>query len=154
MKKRYDFILRPMTAEDYDGVYALWQTIKGFALRSVDDSREGVVRFLSRNPGLSVVAEADGAIVGAILCGHDGRRGCLYHVCVAEKYRRFGIGQSMVERCVDALTKEGISKVNLIAFRVNEVGNMFWGKLEWVYRDDLNYYDLVLNDKNIISIVE
>ena len=67
-----------MQIEDYEQVYALWLTISGFAIRSVDDSKEGVERFLQRNPGISVVAEEDGKIVGAILCGHDGRRGCLY----------------------------------------------------------------------------
>ena len=66
--------IRDMTIEDYDGVYTLWMTIKGFAIRSIDDAREGVERFLSRNPGISVVAVKDGEIVGSILCGHDGRR--------------------------------------------------------------------------------
>lgn len=80
-------MIRAMTIEDYEGVKALWLTIKGFAIRSIDDSREGVTRFLDRNPGTSVVAVEDGRIVGAILCGHDGRRGCLYHVCVAKEYR-------------------------------------------------------------------
>ena len=74
--------IRPMTIEDYDEVYALWMTIKGFGIRSIDDSREGTERFLKRNPTTSIVAEADGKLVGAILCGHDGRTGCFYHVCV------------------------------------------------------------------------
>ena len=69
-------MIRIMTIDDYDGVYRLWKKIKGFGLRSVDDSREGVQRFLRRNPAPSVVAEEDGKIVGSILCGHDGRRGC------------------------------------------------------------------------------
>lgn len=75
-------MVRLMTIEDYDQVRALWMTIKGFAIRSIDDSREGVGSFLKRNPTTSVVAVEDGKVVGAILCGHDGRRGCLYHVCV------------------------------------------------------------------------
>lgn len=95
--------IRTMTIEDYEGVKALWLSIKGFAIRSLDDSREGVARFLDRNPSSSVVAVEDGKIVGAILCGHDGRRGCLYHVCVAEEYRMRGIGRRMVE-------KDGFSK--------------------------------------------
>ena len=74
--------IRVMTIEDFDQVHALWMSIKGFGIRSVDDSKEGIERFLKRNPTTSVVAEEDGKIVGAILCGHDGRRGCLYHVCV------------------------------------------------------------------------
>ena len=75
-------LIRIMVPEDYDRVYRLWCGIKGFGIRSLDDSREGVERFLKRNPATSVVAEENGEIVGAILCGHDGRRGCFYHVCV------------------------------------------------------------------------
>ena len=97
-------MIRKMTIEDYGGVKALWMSIKGFAIRSLDDSREGVARFLERNPGTSVVAVEDSRIVGAILCGHDGRRGCLYHVCVAEDWRMRGIGKSMVVFCMEILT--------------------------------------------------
>ncbi len=143
--------IRSMTIEDYDGVYALWMSIKGFAIRSLDDSREGVERFLKRNPGNSVVAVEDGKIVGSILCGHDGRRGCLYHVCVNEAYRMRGIGKSMVVYCMKALEKEKISKVSLIAFTVNDVGNAFWKQIGWTRREDLNYYDFVLNKKNIVN---
>ena len=79
------FTIKPMTIEDYDGLHALWMTIHGFGIRSIDDSREGVERFINRNPGTSVVAIGeDGAVVGGILCGHDGRRGCLY-LYVSEK---------------------------------------------------------------------
>ena len=99
-------MVRLMTIEDYEEVHALWMKIKGFAIRSIDDSREGVERFLRRNPTTSVVAVEDGRIVGAILCGHDGRQGCLYHVCVDPAYRRRGIGKTMVVFCMEALRKE------------------------------------------------
>ncbi len=143
--------IRSMTIEDYDGVYTLWMTIKGFAIRSIDDAREGVERFLSRNPGISVVAVKDGEIVGSILCGHDGRRGCLYHVCVREDCRMQGIGKSMVVYCMDALEREHISKVSLIAFTKNDIGNAFWKGIGWTKREDLNYYDFVLNRENIVN---
>ena len=142
-------MIRKMTVEDYDGVRALWMTIRGFAIRSLDDSREGVARFLERNPATSVVAVEEGRIVGAILCGHDGRRGCLYHVCVNPAYRRRGIGKAMVVFCMDALKNENINKVSLIAFTRNDIGNAFWHSVGWKQREDLNYYDFVLNDENI-----
>lgn len=141
--------IRPMEIDDYDWVYGLWMGIHGFGIRSIDDSREGVERFLKRNPGLSVVAESGGQIVGSILCGHDGRRGCLYHVCVREDFRNRGIGRAMAVRCMEALKNEGINKVNLIAYRTNEVGNRFWTHGDWTFREDLNYYDFVLNEENI-----
>lgn len=119
-------MVRIMTIEDYEGVYALWKKIKGFGIRSIDDSKEGVARFLKRNPTTSVVAEKDGRIVGSILCGHDGRRGCLYHVCVDEDYRRHGIGKRMVVFAMKALKEEKINKVSLIAFTENDIGNAFW----------------------------
>lgn len=144
-------MLRVMTIEDYDEVYALWKQIHGFGIRSVDDSREGVARFLRRNPSTSVVAVEDGKIVGAILCGHDGRRGCLYHVCVDENYRMRGIGKSMVVFAMEALKKEEINKVSLIAFTKNDIGNAFWNEIGWTRRLDLNYYDFTLNEENITA---
>ena len=147
-------MIRTMTIDDYDGVHELWMTIKGFGIRSVDDSREGVERFLKRNPSTSVVAEEDGKIVGGILCGHDGRRGCLYHVCVHEDYLRKGIGKAMVVRAMEKLKEENISKVSLIAFTKNDIGNAFWNTIGWTERLDLNYYDFVLNEKNITAFNE
>ena len=147
-------MIRAMTTEDYEGVKALWMSIKGFAIRSIDDSKEGVTRFLNRNPGTSVVAVEDGKIVGAILCGHDGRRGCLYHVCVAKEYRRRGIGKEMVVYCMEALKKEKINKVSLIAFTANDVGNAFWRQIGWTKREDLNYYDFTLNQENITAFIK
>ncbi|MBR3103534.1 MAG: GNAT family N-acetyltransferase [Lachnospiraceae bacterium] len=143
--------IRTMVIEDYDKVKALWMTIHGFGIRSVDDSREGVARFLKRNPTSSVVAEEDGEIIGAILCGHDGRRGCLYHVCVAEGHRRRGIGKAMVVFCMNALKAEQINKVSLIAFTRNDIGNAFWNCIGWTKREDLNYYDFTLNEANITA---
>ena len=145
---------RAMTAADYDGLYELWTSIQGFGIRTIDDSREVVERFLKRNPTTSVVSVLEGKVIGAILCGHDGRRGCFYHVCVAEQFRMHGIGQTMAEFCMEALKKEGINKVNLIAFKSNPIGNAFWQRMGWTFRDDLNYYDMPLNEKNITNFVK
>lgn len=144
-------MLRVMTIDDYDQVFALWKQIHGFGIRSVDDSREGIDCFLKRNPTTSVVAVEDNKIVGAILCGHDGRRGCLYHVCVDENYRMRGIGKSMVVFAMEALKKEKINKVSLIAFTKNDIGNAFWNEIGWTKRQDLNYYDFTLNEANITA---
>ena len=142
-------MVRTMTIDDYEEVSLLWHKIKGFSISSIDDSREGVARFLKRNPDSSVVAVEDSRVVGAILCGHDGRRGCMYHVCVDPEYRMRGIGKSMVVFAMNALKKENISKVSLIAFTKNDVGNKFWRCIGWTKREDLNYYDFVLNSENI-----
>ncbi len=149
MEDKNKVIIRVMTPEDYDQIKELWLSIKGFVIRSVDDSREGVEIFLRRNPTTSAVAEADGKIVGGILCGHDGRRGCMYHVCVHEDYRMRGIGKQMVVFCMDALRREKINKVSLIAFTRNDIGNRFWNQIGWTKREDLNYYDFTLNKENI-----
>ena len=124
--------IRVMTIEDFDQVHALWMSIKGFGIRSVDDSKEG----------------------GAILCGHDGRRGCLYHVCVDVNHRMKGIGKAMVVFTMEALKKEGINKVSLIAFTQNDIGNAFWKEIGWTKREDLNYYDFTLNEANITAFIQ
>ena len=149
MEIKYE--IRVMTTDDYEEVHNLWMSIHGFAVRSIDDSKEGVERFIRRNPKTSVVAVSDGKIVGAILCGHDGRRGCLYHVCVHEDYRKHGIGKSMAVACMRALQAEQINKVNIVAFKSNELGNHFWKEEGWNFRDDLNYYDFTLNEANITN---
>ncbi len=150
MEHQYE--IREMKIEDYEKVYELWMSIQGFAIRSVDDSRDGVERFIRRNPTTSMVASMDGKIIGAILCGHDGRSACFYHVCVHENYRKHGIGQEMVKKCLEALKAEKISKVNLLAFKENEVGNNFWKGLDWKLREDINYYDAVINEQSICKI--
>ena len=145
------FEIREMTIDDFPEVHKLWMTIKGFGIRTIDDSKEGVERFIKRNPTTSIVAEADGKIVGSILCGHDGRRGCFYHVCVAEAYRKHGIGKTMAVAAMRALKAEKINKVCLIAFKDNEIGNCFWKSVGWTFREDLNYYDFTLNEENITT---
>ena len=161
--------IRAMRPEDYDNVRALWESIHGFAIRSIDDSREGILRFLSRNPGISAVAvetedypdgeavqaEASGeTIVGSILCGHDGRTGTFYHVCVAEEHRRRGIGKEMVVFCMRGLMEEKINTISLVAFLDNEAGNGFWNGIGWTMRSDLNQYEFKLNTENIIAYMK
>jgi len=150
-----DIVIRPMEYSDYDNVYKLWGTIHGFRIRSIDDSREGIYRFLDRNPNTSIVAvNSKNVIIGAILCGHDGRTGCLYHVCVREDYRKMGIGNEMTSSCIKALKNEKINKISLIAFKENEVGNCFWKGEKWCKRDEVNYYDFSLNDENVSKYID
>ena len=144
----------PMRPEDYDQVRALWLTIRGFGIRALDDSREDIERFILRNPTTSVVARDGDRIIGTILCGSDGRQGALYHVCVAREYRRRGIGTHMVGFCMHQLKAMGINKVALIAFTVNDAGTAFWKQIGWTRRPDVNYYEFVLNEKNITRFIE
>ena len=141
--------LRAMTKEDYEGAYKLWETIHGFGLLSVDDKEERIHAFIDRNPGLSVVAVKDNEIVGTILCGHDGRKGYFYHVCVREDLRRQGIGKAMSVACMRALKDEGINCVSLNSFKRNNLGNSFWSGEGYKLRDDYNMYDFLLNEENI-----
>ena len=147
-----DVQILPMTEADYDAVRALWMTIRGFGIRALDDSREDVVRFIRRNPTTSVVAKADGRVIGSILCGSDGRQGALYHVCVAEEFRRQGIGTRMVGYCMQQLKALGINKVGLIAFTKNGGGNAFWKQIGWK-KVDVNYYEFVLNAEIITHFI-
>ena len=142
----------PMREDDYDAVRALWMTIRGFGIRALDDSREDVARFIRRNPTTSVVAVANGRIIGSILCGSDGRQGALYHVCVAREYRRRRIGTRMVGYCMARLREMGINKVSLIAFKSNDVGNAFWKNIGWT-KNDVNYYEFILNENNITRFI-
>ena len=134
-----DVFIRPMRPEDYDAVYALWMSSPNMGFNNLDDSREGIERFLRRNPDTCFVAMAGGELAGVILAGQDGRRGYIYHMAVAEEHRRNGVGTALVERCLDALKAAGIHKVALLVFRYNEAGNAFWEKQGFTERKDVAY---------------
>jgi ribosomal protein S18 acetylase RimI-like enzyme len=128
--------LREFTIEDYDAAYALWQATEGVGL-SEADKRENIASFLSRNPGLSMVAEEDGRLVGALLCGSDGRRGFLHHLAVARSHRRAGIGRELVRRCLAALAGIGMRKCHIFVLQENTEGRRFWERIGWEERTTL-----------------
>jgi ribosomal protein S18 acetylase RimI-like enzyme len=140
--------IRAMTLNDYEAVRSLWSNTSGMGLRSLDDSREGIERFLRRNPNTCFVAEIEGSIAGVILCGHDGRRGYIYHAAVNADCRGQGIGKALVEASLTALKIEGIHKAALVAFKTNVLGNTFWESLGFTMRKDLVYRNLSLNEEN------
>ena len=131
--------IRIMTIDDYEGVYALWMCCVGMGLNNLDDSKEGIEKFLGRNPKTCFVAEEDTEIVGVILAGNDGRRGYIYHTAVNPSYRNQGIGTALVETVMEALRSLGINKVALVVFSKNTDGNIFWEKQGFTARDDLIY---------------
>lgn len=128
--------LNTFTINHYEQAYALWSTTKGIGLSDAD-SKENIQEFLIRNPLLSVVAERDGQLVGASLAGHDGRRGYIHHLAVADQHRRMGIGKKIVEACLDNLKNAGIAKCHLFIFHENLSGKEFWESIGWSYRSDL-----------------
>ncbi len=120
----------------YEAVIALWQRYEGVGLSSAD-SRESIQFYLARNPGMSFVALYDAQIVGAILCGHDGRRGYIHHLAVDPQHRRKGIGRSLVDNCMQALQEIGIQKCHLFIFHENDNGRAFWEGIGWTWRQDI-----------------
>ena len=138
--------IRKMTINDYEQVYSLWLNTPNMGLNNLDDSKEGISRYLSRNPNTCFIAEKDGNIVGVILSGHDGRRGYIHHTAVSECEQRNGIGNALVKAAMEALKCEGINKVALVVFGKNEKGNAFWEKQGFVTRDDLNYRNKAIAD--------
>ena len=131
--------IRTMSIADYDAVYALWMSCKNMGFNNLDDSREGIARLLKRNPTTSFVAVEDDRLAGVILSGQDGRRGYIYHMAVAEDFRRRGVATALLDRCLEALRAEGINKVALLVFRYNDVGNAFWENQGFTERTDVAY---------------
>ena len=139
--------IREMTIEDYEQIYALWQASEGLGLSDAD-SKEGIKHFLKRNPGLSFVAFDGDQIVGAALCGHDGRRGYIHHLSVAKSHRKQGIGKSLVGRCMFALMRIGIAKCHLFVFGENQGAVDFWHKVGWSERVELMMMSQYLEGDN------
>lgn len=140
--------IRIMKIEDYESVYALWLSCSGMGLNNIDDSREGIKRFLERNPDTCFLAEENSVIVGVIIAGNDGRRGYIYHTAVSPEYRHHGIATKLVDKVMKSLAELGISKVALVVFERNETGNAFWEKQGFTQREDLVY-----RNKSIVDFV-
>lgn len=140
--------IRKMLINDYDEVYNLWLSCNGMGLYNLDDSKEGIDRFLKRNPDTCFVAERENKIVGVILAGNDGRRGYIYHTAVSPEYRKQGIARLLAEAAMEALKELGINKAALVVFGRNENGNAFWEKLGFTVREDLVY-----RNKSIVEMI-
>ena len=133
-------IYREWVANDYEAAYQLWAQTEGMGL-SEADSREEILRYLERNPGLSqICVKKDGSIAGTALCGHDGRRGYMYHVAVSKECRGMGVGRELVTRCLNNLSAAGIAKSHLMVIGNNELGRRFWESIGWQYRDGIALY--------------
>ena len=138
--------IRKMTIADYDEVYSLWISCVGMGLNSLDDTKDGISKFLERNPETCFVALKDGAIVGAIMVGTDGRRGYIYHTAVHTNYRKQGIGKALVDSALSAIKILGINKVALVVFGRNKSGNEFWEKMGFTTREDIIYRNKTITE--------
>lgn len=130
---------REMVIEDYDQIVDLWRNTAGVVINDAD-SEPSIRSFLDRNQGLSFVCEDNGEIVGTALCGHDGRRGFLYHVAVKCGYRGQGIGSVLVSSCLEQLKQRGILRCQCMVLADNTTGGRFWSASGWNRREDILLY--------------
>lgn len=140
--------IRKMILDDYEGIYALWMSCAGMGLNNLDDSKEGIGKFISRNPDTCFVALDGDKIIGVIMAGSDGRRGYIYHTAVHCEYRKRGIATKLVDHVLDALRELGINKAALVVFGRNEAGNAFWKNRGFTEREDLVY-----RNKSLVEMV-
>ena len=128
--------IREFTAADTPLALTLWKSSEGIGLSSADEPQY-IAGYLARNPGMSFTAWDGETLVGAVLCGHDGRRGYLHHLAVDRAYRGQGIGRALVDRCHAALQALGIEKVHIFVYRDNEAALAFWKGAYYVEREEL-----------------
>ena len=141
------YAIREMTIRDYDEVLSLWKACEGVGLSDAD-SREGIESFLDRNPCLGHVARDGSELVGAILCGTDGRRGYIHHLAVSKHHRHQGLGRALVGRCLDALRRIGIQKCHIFVFGDNAGAIAFWNKVSWTQRVELTIMSRSIADQD------
>lgn len=128
--------IEPMSVEDFADVLRLWAGTEGVGLNE-SDTPERLAEYLNRNPGMSFVGRLGDTLIGAVLCGHDGRRGYLHHLAVAQEHRRQGLGKKLVTACLERLGSVGIRKCNIFLYSNNAEGESFWRHNGWTSRTDL-----------------
>ena len=143
--------IRTMSNADYESVYTLWLNTPNMGLNNLDDSKDGILKYLARNPNTCFVSEKDGVIIGVILSGHDGRRGFIHHTAVAQSEQRNGVGTALLNAAIESLEREGINKVALVAYSKNEKGNAFWEKQGFITRPDLIYRNKAIANLTVID---
>jgi len=125
-----DIQTREFSIDDYDAAIELWRRLEGLDVAEGDD-RETIRRFLERNPGLSRVAMSESKMIGAVLCGHDGRRGYVYHLAVDPALHKRGVGRRLIEECLAGLKRAGLQRVNILVAKDNPRGLEFWRRTGW-----------------------
>ncbi|MGD9308476.1 MAG: GNAT family N-acetyltransferase [Desulfosarcina sp.] len=143
-----DLTIEKMRIDDFEEIHRIWSNSNGVTLRAIDDSKEGIEKFLRRNPNNSFICRIKGELIGGILAGHDGRKGFIYHTVVNEKYRDRNIGKKLVEKVIHSLKEKSITKIGVLVNSDNLSGNDFWESLGFEYINDLNYRILPLNKLN------
>src|SRR6266704_6294910 len=123
-------ITREFSIDDYDAALRIWERVKGIEIAEGDD-RESVAQFLARNPGLSRVATDGSAIIAVALCGHDGRRGHIYHLAVDPAYQGRGLGKRLLNECLEGVRRAGLKRVIIMVSDDNRRGGEFWKRRGW-----------------------
>ena len=121
---------REFRIDDYDKAIELWKRVEGLDVAEGDDP-ETIRRFLERNQGLSRIATEGAAIVGAVLCGHDGRRGYIYHLAVDPTRQGRGLGKRLIDECLAGLKRVGLERTNILVAKDNPRGLEFWRRCGW-----------------------
>jgi len=135
-----EIVFEAMRMEDADEARALWIGIPELGMNPSLDTPERLRIYLERNPGFSTVARMEGRIIGAVMCGHDGRRGSIYFTGVREEFRRQGIATRMVKRTLDALREAGLTTAFLFTFEKNKQAQAFWQGAGWEFCPWVQYH--------------
>lgn len=138
---RQPIVLDSIRETDYPKLIKLWEAAGNIEVRQTD-TPEVLARFLYRNPTCSYAAYAGTRLIGAILAGHDGWRGHLYHMAVKPDYRERGVGTRLVNAAVSAIKSEDIQKIHCLVKRDNLIAQQFWEACSFEMREDL--YDFSL----------
>jgi N-acetylglutamate synthase len=136
---------QPFCKTDCQEVLDLWATIPGIHLHNNgEDSIDGIGFYLERNPNFSFIAKHNAKIIGAVMCGHDGRRGTIHHLAVDTQFRKKGIGKTLLQMSLTQLEKIGIKKCILFVLKENTAGEGFYKSLHWQEEYIVKIYAKVL----------
>ena len=135
-----EVVIRELRREDYGALVALWREA-GLPYKAKGrDTREAIARQLTERTAVYLVAEVAGAIVGAVLGTHDGRKGWINRLAVLPAYRRRRVGAQLLAEAERRLAALGIELFACLVEEWNDGSKAFFEKSGYKPFREVSYY--------------
>ena len=126
-------MIEQLSPDDVAEAVALW-TRAGLT-RPWNDAAGDFLRAVAGPASVVLGVRTDGQLVGSAMVGHDGHRGWVYYLAVAESARGRGLGKELMDASEACLVERGLPKIQFMVRTDNVSVLDFYDHLGYVKQD-------------------